>query len=151
MEIFNSLNPWQKKATINFHTSMLFWYYCFSLRLVNGSECVAFFGDEVLLSSHFCPHRLDFFPEAKLPPSRPHGAWLVEAHSLQLQSERRPTPSSLLRFTPSGPERRPTPSSISTVCIPLGCRFYFSSHSRSSLGQITHLPIFSHKKLLSLF
>jgi len=58
---------------------------------------------------------------------KPHGVRLVEAHSLQ--SERRPiTPSSLPRNPQSGSERRPTLSALSTVCIPLGCRFCFSSH-----------------------
>ena len=85
-------------------------------------ECFVFCGDEVLLSSHSCPHRLDFrrpTPSNFLPP----GVRLVEAHSLQ--SERRPTPSSLPRNVYSGPELRATPFSISTVYISLCSRFCF--------------------------
>ena len=59
----------------------------------------------------------------QLPPILPPGVRLVEAHSLQ--SERRPTPSSLPRNVYSDPEWRPTPFSPSTVYNPLGCRFYF--------------------------
>ena len=58
-------------------------------------------------------------PPQILPPR----VRLVEAHSLQ--SQRRPTPSSLLKNVYCGPEWRPTPFSPSTVYISLGCRFCF--------------------------
>ena len=71
-----------------------------------------------------CSFRQTFAP---ILPSLPPGVRLVEAHFLQ--SERRPiTPSSLPKNAHSGPERRPTLSPLSTVYIPLGCRFCFSSH-----------------------
>ena len=56
----NSLNTQNVNHSISFHTSMLFWYHCFFLVARQWRECFAFCGDEVLLSSHFCPHRLDF-------------------------------------------------------------------------------------------
>ena len=103
-------------------------------------ECFAFCGDEVLLSSHSCPHRLNF---RRPTPSSHRGG---------------PTPSSLPRNVHSGPGRRPTPFSSSTVYIPLGCRFCFLDtpgvHGAKILTEhfVPHFPIFSHTKLLlSLF
>ena len=92
----------------------------------------------------------------QLPPILPPEVRLVEAHSLQ--SERRPTPSSLPKNVYSGPEWRPTPFSPSTVyctspwavgflCTPgVHGAWILTEHS------VTHFPIFSHiKLLLSLF
>ena len=116
----HSLTPCKMKGTIYF-----------PLWLVNGGNALHFVG--MKCSSRHTPAPIDSISGGPLPPSLPPGVRLVEAHSLQ--SERRPiTPSSLPRYAHSGPERRPTPSSLSTVCIPLGCRFCFSSHSRGSWG-----------------
>ena len=91
----------------------------------------------------------------QLPPILPPGVRLVEAHSLQ--SERRPTSSSLPRNVYSGPEWRPTLFSPSTVYIPLGCRFYSLDtpgvHGAWILTEhfVTHFPIFSHIKFVVVF
>ena len=157
MEIFKSLNPGQKKATIKFPTSMLFWYYCFSLRLVNGGN-----------ASHFleikCSSRHTFAPIDSIFFRRPNSLHLVPmelgwwrpapSNSNQRGGPLPPLFSDLLPVALRGGPHHP----LYPLCAsPWAAGFIFlhtpGVHGAKSFIQhfVNHLPIFSHTKLLSLF
>ena len=139
----NLLNIWNKFQLIN-NSCFLFWATCSANHacmdwphddriFVKASQSertwvswylLAKFGHCLLLS-----HEIDYSATLRL----------VEAHSLQ--SERRPTTSSLPKNVYSGPEGRPTPFSLTTVCISVDCRFCFIYGAKIlTEHSVTHFP-----------